>query len=246
VVGKGPVVIVAVILFLLLGWFISRDLSRVATTLFKRMDPATAGTVGFVIRFLAVAATALSALAVAQVSLTALAVGGSFTAIILGMAAQQTLGNVFAGMVLLSAQPFRLGQRIRLQAGATGGQLEGVVSSLGLLYTTLARGQDRILIPNNVVIQAVIVPLREPTPVDVRIKLREGVRPTQVQAILDQELASETRTTPSVVLEEIDGDTTIIRVRATPEDADDQARLADAIITVLANVTGEHEVQRAS
>jgi small-conductance mechanosensitive channel len=148
-------------------------------------------------------------------------------------------------MVLLSAQPFRLGERIRLQAGATGGQLEGVVSSQGLLYTTLARGQDRIMIPNNVVIQAVIVPLREPTPVDVKIRLSAGVRPSQVQAILDSELSESTRTAPSVVLEEIDGDNAIIRVRATPEDADDHARLADLIISTLANVTGEHAVEDA-
>ena len=70
-----------------------------------------------------------------------LAVGGAFTAVVFGLAAQQTLGNLIAGMVLLSARPFRVGERVRLQAGAVGGSTEGVVSSLGLLYTTLARGR---------------------------------------------------------------------------------------------------------
>jgi small conductance mechanosensitive channel len=42
------------------------------------------------------------------------------TAIVVGLAAQQTFGNLFAGIVLLSARPFRIGERIRLQGGAAG------------------------------------------------------------------------------------------------------------------------------
>src|SRR6202042_268653 len=99
-------------------------------------------------RFVTVGATVLGALAVAGISLQALAVGGAFTAVVLGLAAQQTLGNLIAGMVLLSARPFRVGERVRLQTGGLAGQTEGVVSSLGLLYTTLARGEDRIMVPN--------------------------------------------------------------------------------------------------
>ena len=38
-VGKTPVTIAAVILVLMLGWLISRDLSKVAPALFRRMDP---------------------------------------------------------------------------------------------------------------------------------------------------------------------------------------------------------------
>ncbi len=57
--------------------------------------------------------TILGAFAIGGISLQALALGGAFTAIVLGLAAQQTLGNLFAGMVLLSARPFRVGERIR-------------------------------------------------------------------------------------------------------------------------------------
>ena len=37
-----------------------------------------------------------------------------------------------------SARPFRVGDRVRLQGGPLAGQIEGTVSSLGLLYTTFA------------------------------------------------------------------------------------------------------------
>jgi small-conductance mechanosensitive channel len=242
IVGDKPVTVVAVIMVLTLGWLIARDVSKVTPAVFRRMDPATAGTVEFLIRFCAVAATVLGGMAVGGISLQVLAVGGAFTAVVLGLAAQQTLGNVFAGMVLLSARPFRLGERIRLQAGAVGGSVEGVVSSLGLLYTTLARGDDRIMVPNNVVLAAAVVPIREPDAVDVKVTLDSGIRPSQVQEILDANVSIPTRQAPSVLLEEVNGDSVVVRVQATPDRHSDGARLADEIIAALISVTGEHRV----
>jgi small conductance mechanosensitive channel len=239
-VGETPITIVAVLLVLALGWLISRDLAKVAPAAFRRMDPSTAGTVEFTIRFVSVAVTVLAAFAVGGISLQALAVGGGFAAVVFGLAAQQTLGNLFAGMVLLSARPFRLGERVRLQAGVLAGSIEGVVSSLGLLYTTLSRGDERIMIPNTSVLSATVMPLREPNPVDVRVRLGSGVSLTHVQAILDTNISVDTRSAPSVLLEEIDGNSVVVRVRAIPERSSDGARLADEVIAALVTVTGEH------
>jgi hypothetical protein len=116
------------------------------------------------------------------------------------------------------------------------------VSSLGLLYTTLARGEDRILIPNNVVLAAAVVPLREPDSVDVKVRVPAGIRPSHVQTILDDEISTPTRSAAQVLLQEIDGDELAIRVQATPERASDGAALADEIIAALAHVTKEHEI----
>lgn len=235
----------AVLLLLVIGWTLARMVGRAAgPTFFRRMDPGTAGTVGFVIRLVTIVITVLLALGVAGVSAGSLIAGGAFTAVVLGLAAQQTLGNLFAGMVLITARPFRVGERIRLQAGALGGVLEGVVSSLGLLYTTLARGDDRIMIPNTGVLAAVVVPVREPSAVDVRIRLGSGIRVAQVQEILDQQITTATRSPATVVLEEVDGSDVVVKVKATPERADDGAKLADEIIAALAAVTGTHQVVR--
>ena len=236
-----PVRIATVIVLAVLGWAIARAAGRAAApTFFRRMDPSTAGTVGFVIRLATMAITLLAALRIAQVSPSTLLAGSAFTAVILGLAAQQTLGNLFAGMVLLSARPFRVGERVRLQAGNVGGSIEGIVSSLGLLYTTLARGEDRVLIPNSVVLAAAVVPIREPDPVDVKVRLRSGISMTQIQEILDDQVMTATRSPAAVLLEEIDGDDVVVRVQATPERAAEGARLADEIVGALATVTGEH------
>ena len=164
--------IATTVVLIVLGWQIARDVGRaLGPTLFRRLDPGTAGTVGFLIRLVFVGLAIIVALRVAGLDPRTLAVGGAFTAVIVGLAAQQTLGNLIAGTVLLSARPFRVGERVRLQGGGIAGQIEGIVSSLGLLYTTFAQGDDHVMIPNSVVLNVAIVPLREPDGVDLRARL---------------------------------------------------------------------------
>src|SRR3954465_11649781 len=98
-----PVRIVTALVLVILGWQFARDVGRSAgPTLFRRLDPGTAGTVGFLVRFFTLIVSALRALPVGALDPRTLAVGGAFTAVILGLAAQQTFGNLFAGLVLLS------------------------------------------------------------------------------------------------------------------------------------------------
>src|SRR5271166_1085242 len=160
---ETPIRVATVLALMILGWAIARDIGRgLGPPLFRRLDPATAGTVGFVIRLSTVVVALFVALRVAGIEAKTLALGTAFTAVIFGLAAQQTLGNLIAGTVLLSARPFRVGERVRLQGGPLAGQLEGTVSSLGLLYTTFATGDDSILVPNSVVLNVAVLPLRAP------------------------------------------------------------------------------------
>jgi small-conductance mechanosensitive channel len=234
------------IVLIVLGWALARALGRMAgPTFMRRMDPATAGTVGFLTRLATIVVALLFALRIVGVKPQTLAVGGAFTAVVFGLAAQQTLGNLIAGMVLLSARPFRVGVHVRLEAGAIGGTQEGVVSSLGLLYTTLASGDDRIMIPNTQVLAAVVVPVREPDRIDVKVRVAAGIRPSRAQEILDDSIATPTRSAPRVLLEEIDGQEIVLRIQATPERSGDGGKLADEIIAALATVTDEHALPTA-
>ena len=239
-----PVRVAAAIAMVVLGWALARDLGRfTAPALFRRMDPATAGTVGFLIRLVFLALAALLALRTAGLQPETLAVGGAITAVVFGLAAQQTLGNLIAGMVLISARPFKVGDRVRLQAGGLAGQLEGVVASLGLLYTTFAQGQDSIMVPNNVVLTAAVVPLREPASVDLRARLRPDVRPSDLQALLDENVHTPVRSEPHISLEEVDRDEVIVRIAATPLAESDGPRLADEVLAAIGAVTRDGEVE---
>jgi small conductance mechanosensitive channel len=244
-----PVRIGTAVVLIMLGWQVGRDVGRSAgPTLFRRLDPATAGTFGFLIRLVFVLTAVVVALRVAGLDPRTLAVGGAFTAVIVGLAAQQTLGNLIAGMVLLSARPFHVGERVRLQGGPLAGQVEGVVSSLGLLYTTFASGEDQILVPNSVVLNVAVVPLREPDAVDVRARLRADVTPLEVQEMLESSLQTPLRQPPEVVLEEIDGDEVVVRIAATPERSSDGARLATEVLeaTAAGRGNGDREPAAAS
>jgi small conductance mechanosensitive channel len=201
--------------------------------LFRRVDPATAGTLGFLIRLFAMAAVVVLALRIAGVTAATLAVGGAFTAIVLGLAAQQTLGSLFAGIVLQSTRPFRVGERVRLVGGALAGSLEGTVSSLGLFYATLVQGADRLQVPNSVLISLVVVPLREPPRVDLRARFSHEASPRRIEEQLQAAIRVPTRYPPNVSLEEIDEDGVVLRVSATPLRPDDGSQLAEEVLGAL-------------
>jgi small conductance mechanosensitive channel len=238
---ETPVQIATTVVLIVLGWQIARDVGRaLGPTLFRRLDPGTAGTVGFLIRLVFVGLAIIIALRVAGLDPRTLAVGGAFTAVIVGLAAQQTLGNLIAGTVLLSARPFRVGERVRLQGGGIAGQIEGIVSSLGLLYTTFAQGDDHVMVPNSVVLNVAIVPLREPDGVDLRARLPADVTPLEVQELLDSALETPLRSQPQIALEELDGDEVVVRISATPERPSDGPRLASEVLEAIAAQTARH------
>ncbi len=229
-----PITVIAVLLLVILGWAIARDVGRgLGPPLFRRLDPATAGTVGFLIRLATIALALIVALRVAGIEARTLALGGAFTAVIFGLAAQQTLGNLIAGMVLLSARPFRVGDLVRLQGGPIGGELEGTVASLGLLYTTLAKGENSILVPNSSVLNAAILPLREPQAVNLRARVRAEMAPGELQELLERAIKTQLRDAPRITLEEIDGDEVIVQIAATPRLAAEGRNLASELLDVV-------------
>ncbi|WP_305783378.1 mechanosensitive ion channel family protein [Symbioplanes lichenis] len=87
-----------------------------------------------------------------------LLLGGAVTGVILGLAAQPVLSNLFAGLVLLFSRPYVPGIRIRVMSGAINGPLEGVVVSAGLLYTVLETDDGPLNIPNNVLLASAVGP----------------------------------------------------------------------------------------
>ena len=236
-----PITIVTVVILVILGWAIARDTGRgLGPALFRRLDPATAGTVGFLIRLATIVIALLVALRVAGIEARTLALGGAFTAVIFGLAAQQTLGNLIAGTVLLSARPFRVGERVRLQGGPLAGQIEGTVSSLGLLYTTFATGDDSMMVPNSVVLNVAILPLREPEAVNLRARLRAGMSPGDLQEVLEKSLQTPLRNSPRITLEELDGDEVVVRIAATPRVAAQGRQLASELLSIVSRETRSH------
>src|ERR1700742_1393802 len=228
-VRVGTVIVLVIVGSAAIHWL----LRSLQPRLNRRLDPATAGTTGFVFRLLASLAVVVVALRIAGVNASTLAVGGAFTAVLVGLAAQQALGAIFAGIVLQSTRPFRVGERVRFVGGSLAGSLEGTVTALGLFYTTLSQGADRLQIPNNVLLNVAVVPLREPEKVDVKVRFPRHASPRDVEQQLLRTITVPTRYRPEVRLEEIDHDSVVLRIEAAPLRTEDGAQLADEVLEAL-------------
>ena len=89
---------------------------------------------------------------------TALLAGVSIASVVLGLAAQSTLGNLISGVALLLYRPIRLDDVV--QVTTPSGPETGVVERLTLGYTLLRTPDDRrIIVPNSAMASQVTVNL---------------------------------------------------------------------------------------
>ncbi|WP_432825025.1 mechanosensitive ion channel family protein [Dactylosporangium sp. CA-092794] len=137
--------------------------TRTAAREVQRIAVARAGAVaGTPLRlFVLLGGYLITALAVCDllgVQLRQLLVGGAITGIVVGLAAQPVLGNLFAGLVLLFARPYVPGQQVRVMSGAINGPHVGVIVSAGLLYTMLETADGPLNIPNSALLAAAVGP----------------------------------------------------------------------------------------
>jgi small-conductance mechanosensitive channel len=95
------------------------------------------------------------------VSIAHLIIGFGLAGVVLGIAAQQSLGNIFASLVLLFARPFSVGEHIRIRSG-TIGVVDAWVLGIGLTYVTLQTEDGLLKVPNSVVLASGIGKLDSP------------------------------------------------------------------------------------
>lgn len=124
-----------------------------------RAGTAHSAVVGYAILIVGAFATLAITLDLFDVPVGQLVLGGALTSVFVGIAAQQALGNVFAGLVLMFARPFRVGDAIRLRAGALGGTIDGTVIDIGITYVRVEADGNVMSVPNAQVLNAVVSPI---------------------------------------------------------------------------------------
>jgi small-conductance mechanosensitive channel len=149
---------------------VGNELHRV---LAPRVGPSHAGVVRLVVTVVGFAITALATLGLLAVPVQHLLLGGALTGVIVGIAAQQALGNVFAGLMLLLARPFNVGDAVRVRSGSLGGELLGTVTGMGLTYVTLDTVDGPLSVPNSALLAAGIGP--QPDPAAARLDLTDHI-----------------------------------------------------------------------
>jgi small-conductance mechanosensitive channel len=153
--------------FLVFGLITAVGLSSKARwTSQQLIGQAHAGVLRYVLVLVGVFFVLTFALALARIDVKQLLVSGAVVGVLLGIAAQQSLANLFAGLVLLFARPFRVGDRVRLRAGVLSGQIEGMVIDVSLTYVRLDSDEGPVLVPNSQALAAAVLLLPDQPPAD--------------------------------------------------------------------------------
>jgi small-conductance mechanosensitive channel len=149
----------AAVVFLLFASFATIGLAnRAREVMLPSIGYAHAAVVRYAVVVAGGLATIIVTLQLLGLPVTQLVVGGAVTGVIIGIAAQQSLANVFSGMILLTARPFRVGDRIGMRSGALSGLLEGTVTEISLTYVLLETANGPVHVPNSQVLAAAVGP----------------------------------------------------------------------------------------
>lgn len=124
----------------------------------RRLGDARASTLRLLCLLTGYVLVVLGAMSLLRVPVSHLLLGGALTGVILGIAAQQVLGNVFAGIMLLFAHPFSVGDELTIRSGALGGPVVGTVGGMTLTYVTVLTSAGPVLLPNSVVLASAVGP----------------------------------------------------------------------------------------
>ncbi|SAI86447.1 mechanosensitive ion channel family protein [Saccharolobus solfataricus] len=133
-----------------------------------------ASSISFVVRLIGYIIAFVGFFVLIRVSLgTALAAGG-FAGLVLGLAAQDVLANIFGGIMIVISRPYKVGDRVTVSTWQYGllaptyppkffsndfliPGYTGTVTDISLLYTTIfTDDQIPVKIPNSIMIQAAI------------------------------------------------------------------------------------------
>ena len=150
--------LLGVLIFVIGGVILVRSSVRaVHVAAADRLEGKTKGTpVSFLLYVVGYLVIILGALGMTGTSPGSLLFGGALTGVVIGIAAQQTLGNFFAGIVLVFVRPFTVGDTVYLK-GALG-EYEGQITELTLFYIHILTERGEVMLPNAGVLASAVGP----------------------------------------------------------------------------------------
>lgn len=159
--GTGQIITVAgAVVFCIASLVATFGFARWARAVLERPIGAAYGAILRYVMILAgIAIIALTTLSMLNFPVRQLVVGGAVTGVLISIAAQQSLANLFAGVMLQFAHPFRVGDRVRVRSGALAGTIEGTVTEFSITYVQLDTDDGGVFLPNAQVLAAAVSPV---------------------------------------------------------------------------------------
>jgi len=167
------------------------------------------------------------------------------SAVVIGFALQDTLGNAFAGLAIQSERPFHVGHWIRV------GDFEGRVAEVTWRATKLrTKAGNFVVVPNNIVSKEAITNYSEPAAA-VRIDVEVGASylssPGEVKAAIGEALANSPRVLktppPDTILAAFDSSAINYRVRFWIQDYERDEAARDEVRTNIYYSFARHGIE---
>jgi small-conductance mechanosensitive channel len=186
-IGVGHLItICGAIAFLILALISTFAFARWARAVLERLiGDAYGAIVRYVMILGGIIVVALTTLSMLGFRVAQVVVGGAVTGVLITIAAQQSLSNLFAGVMLQFARPFRVGDAVRISAGALGGTIEGTVTEFTITYVRLRTATGPMFLPNAQVLAAAVSPLNPEERPDQSPS--DELRPDERRALQDQD-----------------------------------------------------------
>ena len=183
------------------------------------------------------------------INITALAAALGIAGLGFALAAQDTIADAIAGMLILADRPFRVGDRINIDAIGTWGD----VVEIGLRTTRIRTRDNRlVIVPNSTISKNEVVNFSYPDP-RYRIQTHVGIgydadfekaRQVMIDAVRNTEGVLQDKPIEALYIEMADSDMKF-RVRWWIDSYVDTRRMLDAIHTALQNALDEAGFQQA-
>lgn len=157
------------------------------------------------------------------------------SAVVIGFALQDTLGNAFAGLAIQSEKPFHVGHWIKV------GDFEGRVAEVTWRATKLrTKTGNFVIVPNNIVSKEAIINFSEPAQparLDVEVGVTYDAAPNRVKAVMLRALANAPSVlkapAPDVRIRNFDASSIAYRARFWVEDYEFDEEAQDEVRSAL-------------
>ena len=167
------------------------------------------------------------------------------SAVVIGFALQDTLGNAFAGLAIQSEKPFHVGHWIRV------GDFEGRVTEVTWRATKLrTKSGNFVILPNNIVSKEAITNYSEPaapTRIEVEVGASYLSAPSAVRTAIDEALANSPRAlktpAPDIILGSFDSSAITYRVRFWIDNYERDEEARDQVRTAIYYALARHDIE---
>jgi small-conductance mechanosensitive channel/CRP-like cAMP-binding protein len=167
------------------------------------------------------------------------------SAVVIGFALQDTLGNAFAGLAIQSEKPFHVGQWVKV------GDFEGRVAEVTWRATKLrTKAGNFAIVPNNIVAKEAIINFSEPA-APLRLEVEVGasylVPPNKVKAAMMEAIRHSSRVltapSPDVLLVGFDASAINYRARFWIDDYGQDDPAKDEVRTAIYYSFQRHDIE---